>query len=60
MEGEPLALEKKAHGLLPRAAEVRSFEQAAKAASDAAGLEVLARTIERVVHEVGRGLQERR
>lgn len=42
------------------AAETRSFERAEKSASEGAGLEVSAKTIERVVHEVGRELQQRR
>jgi hypothetical protein len=42
------------------AAETRSFERAEKTARDAAGLEVSAKTIERVVHDVGRELEQRR
>ena len=42
------------------AAETRSFERAEKTAHDGAGLEVSAKTIERVVHDVGRELEQRR
>lgn len=42
------------------AAETRSFQRAEKTARDAAGLEVSAKTIERVVHDVGRELEQRR
>ncbi|MFH1264881.1 MAG: LysR family transcriptional regulator [Planctomycetota bacterium] len=42
------------------AAETRSFARAEKTARDGAGLEVSAKTIERVVHDVGRELQQRR
>jgi len=42
------------------AAETRSFERAEKTAREGAGLEVSAKTIERVVHDVGRELQQRR
>ena len=42
------------------AAETRSFERAEKTARDAAGLEVSAKTIERVVHDVGWELEQRR
>ncbi len=42
------------------AAETRSFERAEKTARDGAGLEVSAKTIERVVHDVGRELEQRR
>jgi len=42
------------------AAETRSFERAEKLAREAVGLAVSAKTIERVVHEVGRELQQRR
>jgi hypothetical protein len=41
-------------------AETRSFERAEKTARDGAGLEVSAKTIERVVHDVGRELEQRR
>lgn len=42
------------------AAETRSFERAEKAVREAAGLQVSAKTIERVVHDVGRELAQRR
>jgi len=42
------------------AAETRSFERAETTARDVAGLEVSAKTIERVVHDVGRELEQRR
>jgi hypothetical protein len=42
------------------AAETRSFARAEKTARDGAGLEVSAKTIERVVHDVGRELEQRR
>ena len=42
------------------AAEARSFERAEKTACDGAGLKVSAKTIERVVHDVGRELEQRR
>lgn len=42
------------------AAETRSFKRAEKTANDVAGLSVSAKTIERVVHDVGRELAERR
>ena len=42
------------------AAETRSFERAEKVVREVAGLSVSAKTIERVVHEVGRELQQRR
>jgi hypothetical protein len=42
------------------AAETRSFERAEKTARDGAGLQVSAKTIERVVHDVGRELEQRR
>jgi hypothetical protein len=42
------------------AAETRSFERAEKTARDGADLEVSAKTIERVVHDVGRELKQRR
>lgn len=42
------------------AAETRSFARAEKTAQVVAGLKVSAKTIERVVHEVGRELQQRR
>jgi len=42
------------------AADTRSFERAEKVARDGAGLNVSSKTIERVVHEVGRELQQRR
>lgn len=42
------------------AAETRSFERAEKTARDGAGLEVSAKTIERVVHDVGQELEQRR
>jgi hypothetical protein len=42
------------------AAETRSFERAEKTARDGAGLNVSAKTIERVVHDVGRELEQRR
>jgi len=42
------------------AAETRSFGRAEKTARDGAGLEVSAKTIERVVHDVGRELEQRR
>lgn len=42
------------------AAETRSFQRAEHTAREGAGLEVSAKTIERVVHEVGRELQQRR
>ena len=42
------------------AAETRSFERAEKTARSVAGLDVSAKTIERVVHDVGRELEQRR
>lgn len=42
------------------AAETRSFERAAKTVRSVAGLDVSAKTIERVVHDVGRELEQRR
>ncbi len=42
------------------AAETRSFERAEKTGRSVAGLEVSAKTIERVVHDVGRELEQRR
>ena len=42
------------------AAETRSFERAEKTAREGADLEVSAKTIERVVHDVGRELEQRR
>jgi hypothetical protein len=42
------------------AAETRSFERATTVMSDVAGVAVSAKTIERVVHDVGRELAERR
>lgn len=42
------------------AAETRSFERAEKTVRDAAGLNVSAKSIERVIHDVGRELQQRR
>jgi hypothetical protein len=42
------------------AAETRSFERAEKTARDGAGLEISAKTIERLVHDVGRELEQRR
>ena len=42
------------------AAETRSFVRAEKVVSTVAGLEVSAKTIERVVHDVGRELGQRR
>ena len=42
------------------AAETRSFSRAEKTARNVAGLEVSAKTIERVVHDVGRELEQRR
>lgn len=42
------------------AAETRSFERAEKAVREGAGLQVSAKTIERVVHDVGRELEKRR
>jgi len=41
-------------------AETRSFQRAEKTARDAAGLEISAKTLERLVHDVGRELQQRR
>jgi hypothetical protein len=46
--------------LVVLAAETRSFERAEKTARHVAGLEVSAKTIERVVHDVGRELEQRR
>ena len=46
--------------LVVLAAETRSFQRAEKTARSVAGLEVSAKSIERVVHDVGGELQQRR
>jgi hypothetical protein len=46
--------------LVVLAAETRSFGRAEKTARHSAGLEVSAKTIERLVHDVGRELEQRR